>query len=1161
MPVPPFPDGDLRKVFPARDGETAALIRAMDWERTAIGPPDQWSPALRMVVDLMMVNRSPMILWWGPSFVQLYNDACVPIPGDRHPRSMGQPASECWPEIWSVIGPLVEAPFRGGPATSMEDLPLHVRRHGFTEETHFTIAFSPVPDDTVEGGIGGVLATVHEITGKVVGDRRLVALRELGARAAEARTAEAACATAAQVLERHALDLPFALVYLLDEEGGRARLGGAAGVAPGAAACPLEIALHGRGASAIWPLAAVRERERSETVAELALRIPGPVPPGPWSDPPRSAVVAPIRSARAHHLAGFLVAGVSARLPLDDRYRDFVGLVAAQLATGIASARAYRAYRAYDDERRRAEEALAELDRAKTTFFSNVSHELRTPLALVLGPIEDLLSRAPPRLAPEERELASVAHRNALRLLKLVNTLLDFARIEAGRVEAVYEPVDLPALTAELASSFRPVVERAGMELVVCCPPIAEPVYVDRDMWEKIVLNLLSNAFKFTLHGRIELGLRAADGRAVLTVADTGTGIAPEELGRVFERFHRVRGARGRTQEGTGIGLALVQELARLHGGDVAVESAIDRGSIFRVAVPLGRGHLPAEKIGARRTLGFTATGAGMFVEEALRWLPDREAPEPPFEDPPAPSLGSGAAGSAPAAGPRPRIVLAYGNADMRDHLRRVLAQAYEVEAVADGGAALEALRRARPALLLTDVMMPVRDGLALLREVRADPALRTLPVIVLSARAGEEAELAGLGAGADAYLAKPSGARELLARVGAQLELARVRREAEVALRQAKEQLEESDRRKDHFLAVLSHELRNPLTPIRNSLYILERVAPGSDHARRAHEVMGRQVEQLAHLVDDLLDLTRITRGKIQLQRRRLDLNELVARTVDDNRSLFEGSGVELRFAAAPGPVMVHADRTRVAQVVSNLLQNAATFTPHGGRVGVAVAAEPEGAQAVVTVEDTGAGMAPQMLARLFEPFMQADETLDRSRGGLGLGLALVRGLVALHGGAVDARSAGLGHGSEFTVRLPLELVAPRADEVRHAPPARVPRRVLVIEDGADSAHSLQEVLRLQGHEVVVAHNGPDGVAAARTFRPDVILCDIGLPGMDGFAVARALRAEAALKRARLVALTGYALPDDLQRAAEAGFDRHLAKPPDLAALARILDGAAGEA
>ena len=756
--------------FLAGGGETGALIRAMDWSQTPIGRIEGWSPALRMMVSFLLANRFPLLLWWGPEYVSIYNDPYRPILGTKHPRSMGQPCRECWSEIWHILQPLIDAPFTGGPATWMDDIPLEINRHGFVEETHFTIAYSPVPDDTAPRGIGGVLATVHEITEKVVGERRVAALRDLGARAAEAKSAEDACVIAAQTLGAHAKDVPFALLYLIDGDGTTARLAGTAGVAAGDPIGPPIVALDAVAAAAAWPLAEAVRSEAIVVVSDLTARF-GRVPPGPWSDPPRAAVVVPVRSNKAHELAGVLVAGVSPRLTLDELYRSFFDLVAGQIATSIANARAY------EEERRRAE-ALAEIDRAKTVFFSNVSHEFRTPLTLLLGPLEDLLDAKRSRDPVEQREQLNLAHRNALRLLKLVNTLLDFSRIEAGRVEANFEATDLGAYTAELASAFRSAIEKAGLRLIVDCGPVAAPVYVDRDMWEKIVLNLLSNAFKFTLEGEIEVRVRQDGDAAVLTIRDTGTGIPEEELPRIFQRFHRVRGTRSRTHEGTGIGLALVQELVGLHGATIAVDSAPGHGSIFTVRLPTGHGHLPQDRINAARSLAATAVGARPFVDEALRWL-DRGDAEPPGDILPdkSPVLRA-----APGAGGA-RVLLVDDNADMREYLRRLMETRYDVAAVADGEEALAAIRAQRPDLVLTDVMMPGLDGFGLLRAIRGDDDLRDLPVILLSARAGEEASVEGLQAGADDYLIKPFSARELLARVHANLETARIRREAAALL------------------------------------------------------------------------------------------------------------------------------------------------------------------------------------------------------------------------------------------------------------------------------------------------------------------------------------------------------------------------------------------
>jgi PAS domain S-box-containing protein len=431
---------------------------------------------------------------------------------------------------------------------------------------------------------------------------------------------------------------------------------------------------------------------------------------------------------------------------------------------------------AYELERRRAE-ALAELDRAKTAFFSNVSHEFRTPLSLILGPLEDLLAQPEDRFSAEDRELLEMAHRNGQRLLKLVNTLLDFSRIEAGHVQPVFEPVDLAACTAELAGMFRPAMEKAGLRLVVECPPLPEPVWVDRDMWEKIVLNLVSNAFKYTLAGEVRVSLWSGNGLAVLRVQDTGSGIPAAELPKLFRRFYRVEGSRGRTQEGTGIGLALVQELARLHRGYVEADSLLGEGSTFTVGIPLGQAHLPAERLGDTRMLRAKSVTAAPYVEEALRWLPGTPVGTPDF-------LGGTAEPARTALRPvlqemaRAMILVADDNADMRESLQRVLQAEYDVVTVADGQQALQVAMDLKPDLVLTDDMMPNLNGAALLKALRADPHTAAIPVILASAN-GEEARGEALQAGADDYLVKPFRAKELFARVSGALALSRLRREA----------------------------------------------------------------------------------------------------------------------------------------------------------------------------------------------------------------------------------------------------------------------------------------------------------------------------------------------------------------------------------------------
>jgi PAS domain S-box-containing protein len=758
----------LQSVFPGTS-EMARIMRELDWSKTPLGSVVSWSPALRMMGRFLLSNRFPLLLWWGPQFCQLYNDAYRPILGKKHPQFVGRPVSECWSEIWHILEPLIQTPFEGGPSTWIEDFPLEVNRHGFLEETHFTVAYSPVPDETVPSGIGGVLATVHEITEKVIGERRTMALRDLGASILEERSAEEACARAADVLAQCPKDIIFALLYLLDPAENVARLAGSAGLEENSQSiAPTVIELSDK--NAIWPISNVISTDRLEVVEGLGRRFTS-IPCGEWSDPAHSAAVVPIRSNVAHQLAGFLIVGISPRLRFDELYQSFVELAASQIATAVANARAY------EEERKRAE-VLAELDRAKTVFFSNVSHEFRTPLTLMLGPLEDVLGKASARLDSEEQRQLEVTRRNALRLLKLVNTLLDFSRIEAGRVHAVYEPTNLASLTGDIASVFRSAMEKAGLQFSVKCEPIDEPVYVDRDMWEKIVLNLLSNAFKFTFEGEVALTLKSANDSVELSVRDTGVGISPEEQGRVFERFHRVESTRARTYEGTGIGLALVQELVKLHSGTVRLESTPGLGSTFTVLIPRGKAHLPVDRIGAERTLASTAVSADAYVDEAVRWLPNQSGAIPDEAAKSAMDVPGATRNSTPNEG-GDLILVADDNADMRDYVVHLLRGEYNVHAVADGTEAVKAAYQLRPSLVLTDVMMPKLDGFGVLQAIRSNELLKNTPVILLSARAGEESKIEGLHAGADDYLVKPFTAGELIARVTTHVNMAKLRRQA----------------------------------------------------------------------------------------------------------------------------------------------------------------------------------------------------------------------------------------------------------------------------------------------------------------------------------------------------------------------------------------------
>ena len=773
----PPPEGQPELSFLAGGGELGGLIRRHEWAATPLGPAPAWPQSLKTAVRIMLTSRQPIQIGWGPDLTFLYNDAYKSIIGGKHPQALGRPTADVWREIWADIGPLLATAMGGTEGTYVEEQLLIMERNGYPEETYYTFSYSPIPGD--DGQPGGIICANSEDTHRVVGDRQLALLRELAAGTVQARSWRDACARSATALARDPHDITFALLYVLEPGQETAELAAGIGLDPGAARIGDRIGLEAGGP---WPIGSVARGQGMCVVENLAAAGLGGAA-GVWTRPSDRAALLPVPASSDTGRGGVLVVGLNPYRLFDADYSAFLSLVAGQISAAIASADAY------EEERRRAE-ALAELDRAKTAFFSNVSHEFRTPLTLMLGPLEEVL--AGDTADGAVRAQVELAHRNGTRLLRLVNSLLDFSRIEAGRVRAAFEPVDLGRITTEIASGFRSAVERAGLVLEVCCTPLPLPAFVDREMWEKIILNLLSNAFKFTLRGGIRVRVEpASDGRsALVSVADTGIGIPAGEIPRLFERFYRVEGAQGRSFEGSGIGLALVAELVRLHGSEITVASRVGQGTTFTIALPLGRAHLPAAQVRDRAASAASAASAHEYLEEALRWLPEAA----PMEAAGALStagLGAITPDGALRTGSGKAVLLADDNADMRRYVARLLeGQGYRVTAVGDGEAAFAAAAAAPPDLILTDVMMPKRDGFGLLRAVRQDPRTAGIPVIMLSARAGEEAKIEGLDAGADDYLVKPFAARELLARVNANIQMAEMRREANRAIWASEQQV-----------------------------------------------------------------------------------------------------------------------------------------------------------------------------------------------------------------------------------------------------------------------------------------------------------------------------------------------------------------------------------
>src|SRR3569833_118391 len=549
---------------PAR-GEMARRFREFDWSSTALGPVEFWPESWRNAVQIILDSSFPTALAIGKDeLIYFYNDAFIPLAGpSRHPSALGKPVPEAWKEIWeAILLPRFTHTLSTGEPTGEADLLLPLERSGYLEETYVTFSFAALRDDKNQPN--GIFCTAIENTARVIAERRMNCLRALAARSSFAETPEAACQSAVTTLEGNPRDLPFVLLYLIDKAGKRAYLAGTAGLLAMPNEVPTSVDLSENAACSIAKVATTRTVQLMadvQSVFQNMVRTPEVTP--------QQALALPVFNPGGEHLAEVLVAGINPMRPVEES-RAFLELIANHLETAISSARAKQ------HVRERAQ-ALADLDRAKTLFFSNVSHELRTPLTLLLAPLGDVLSRT--TLEAADRDLLEIARRGGGRLLKLVNSLLEFSRIEAGRIEASYEATDLASLTADLASVFRSAFERAGVALTIDCPRLPEDVFVDRDWWEKIVLNLISNPGKFTCKGEVRVSQHIVGDYIELRVRDTGCGVAPEDLSRLFERFFRGRPPQARTHEGSGIGLSLVQELAKLHGGTIEASSEVGSGT------------------------------------------------------------------------------------------------------------------------------------------------------------------------------------------------------------------------------------------------------------------------------------------------------------------------------------------------------------------------------------------------------------------------------------------------------------------------------------------------------------------------------------------------------------------------------------------------------
>ncbi|MBV4356103.1 ATP-binding protein [Pinibacter aurantiacus] len=1000
-------------------GETGELMKSMDWGNTALGSVEEWPQSLKTCVRIILTSRQPMFVWWGKELINLYNDPYKAIVGGKHPWALGKPASEVWSDIWDEAGPRAQICLQENTGTYDEALLLIMERNGYPEETYYTFSYSPVPGE--DGRPAGIICANTDDTDRIIGERQLRTLKDLGKYILDCASNEEAYQKTIHILKQNPHDFPFAAIYeIKDEKIAKLQDATENRLKP---LLPDEIDIHSQQGIASLFRQVIDEGKLN--VFKNAQEVIGQVTGSAWTKAPSNCLVIPLMQSGHSFPFALMVIGLNPFRQPDEKYLDFFRLVADQVATCIST------LYAYDQERKRAE-ALAEIDKAKTLFFSNISHEFRTPLTLMLGPLESMLGNAADLHDDHIANIEST-HRNAMRLLRLVNTLLDFSRIEADRVQARFSPVNLSQLTTDISSAFRSVIENVGLEYKVSVRDLSSNVYVDREMWEKIVLNLLSNAFKYTLSGKIEIQLEEKNGNVLLSVSDTGIGIPEKELPQLFNRFYRVKNAGGRTYEGTGIGLSLVKELVELHNGTIDVESKEGVGSVFSVCIAAGKDHLPADQIQERNDEVFTASLSNIYVNEAISLTGDKQ--------------GKDAVATEKINGKKYRVLVVDDNSDMRDYVGRLLNKEYEVVTAENGKDALGKIYHQRPDLILSDIMMPVMDGIELLHAVKGSPSTDTIPVIFISARAGEEARIEGYNIGADDYLVKPFSSKELLARVRSQLKIANMHKEVNDALenkvnertkelQKASEKLEQintelrrTNKELEQFAFVSSHDLQEPLRKIQTFADLINRnIEQPAFDVKRYLEKINASAERMSILIKDLLNFSKLS--KINEEFVQTDLNKILQDVISDFEVLIKQKNAEIKFTSLP---IIKAIPLQMNQLFYNLISNGLKFSNRERPVIEIKCAVEEGKNIVngkcdlakdqsylhLSFKDNGIGFDQSYADQIFTIFQRLNNDKQRFSG-TGIGLAICKKIVENHRGCIAAHGAE-NAGATFDIYLPV--------------------------------------------------------------------------------------------------------------------------------------------
>lgn len=1174
-------------------GTMGELIRNKDWSTTSLGAIESWPQSLKTAVSIILNSQHPMFVAWGSEQVFIYNDAYIQVLSlSKHPWALGQPFAQVWKEIWDVCGPIAARVFQEAKASFVDNVRLFMQRVGYLEETYFSFSYSPIRDET--GRVKGLFCPSAETTAKILSERRLKTLSQLSSNTLQQKTIQSACVTAINSLADNLDDVPFALLYTCDIANKSFTLAKASGIREGLAKLsPLSINLNNDVLDDFfWPMADILSSKKSQILSVSSVE---GLPLGLANQQILQAIALPVSIASRDNPIAILIAGINPCRKLDNDYLTFFDLIATQVATAIQNAKTY------EEQKKRTEE-LAELDKAKTIFFSNISHEFRTPLTLMLGPISDSLKDKQNPLADIHRSRLTMVQRNTLRLQKLVNSLLDFSRIEAGRAQATFMPTDLAKITLELSSTFESLLQQAGIEFELNIQAISEAVYIDQDMWEKIILNLLSNAYKFTLSGKIAVSLQQLTGKVQLKVIDTGVGIPKHEIPHMFERFHRVEGTQGRSYEGSGIGLALIYELVKLHAGTIHIESEVGKGSCFIITIPLGKAHLPQDRIKeeiAQNTIGLFSNA---YLEEAKQWHSQASYSNPTT---PRKELAESKESTINTDNSlsfsidlSSRVLLVDDNSDMQNYIKGIISPYWNVETANNGEEAYKIICNNPPNLIVSDVMMPKVDGFTLIKQVRNNAQIKDIPIILLSARAGEEARIEGLNKGADDYLVKTSfTAEELILRIKHHLSLSKNRVYLEGEVKKRTQELVKLNESLHDFMDKLCHEIRNPLHGIsgikeilldevntlekklsNNSLLHTENTLLKPFIATMKEQInnIGECIEHQTAMMNEVILFSRLDSNQLKLTNVTFKPYETVLQCLELYKPIIDKKIIKIDLSQLAENLTIKVDQYYFQQIINNLLNyvfytiDAYSSISFSYSIRNYEQSRENRITFILKIYDEKLKEV-NFLALLNSPIQSRLHMGSHYSGSTGSDLLLCKKLAEKMGGEINLKTKSDANHLTFDFlceHISLSENIPNLTITQHEKISTISsvhkqnastKCALIVEDNLINQTLLKGLLRKYGFTSVIANDGREAIEKFNLQSFDIIFMDIAMPNMNGFEATRLIREKErqtnVSKNVTIIGLSAYAQQDKLEQARFVGMNDYITKPASADKIKTVLN------